>query len=180
MSTKKALRFLRRVLIIGLVLFIIAGGLAIVQLMFGTFDPAIAQVTTWIAEANNVANTNLITGISIGMILLAILASVLPLVSRKINRKQYLVATQRGVLASLVFFFSQMLYTWAENLSRFWLIVAIVGVAIVTMIIIETLALLMRQDEEVAFRTDLIASIAAGLVSGIVLKLIEVIAHGVA
>jgi hypothetical protein len=177
MSTRKALQFLRRVLIVALVLFIITGSMVIVQLMFQPFDPLIAKATEIIAEANGVANTNLITGISIGMLLLAVVASVLPLLSRKINRRQYLVAAQRGVVAALVFFFSQMLYDWAENLSRFWLIVSIVGVVVLTFVVIETLALLMRKDEEVAFRTDIIASIASGLVAGIVIKLIMVIAH---
>ena len=178
MSTKKAVRFLKQVLVVCLVLFIIVGGLLAVQLIFEPFTDQIILVTDWIAKVNSVVETSLFTGISVGMIVLALVVAFLPLVSRKINRRQYLVATQRGVLAALVFFFSQMLYTWAENLSRFWLIVAIVGVAAITFILIETLSLLMRQDEEVAFRTDLLASIASGLVSGIVLKLIQVLVQG--
>ena len=178
MSTKRVVTFLKRILVIFLILFIVIGGLVAVQLIWAPFTHEVRVVEAWIASANNFADQDLFTGISLGMIVLALAVAFLPLVSRKINRKQYMVATQRGVLAALVFFFSTMLYTWAGNLSRFWLIVAIVGVAIFTFILIETLALLMRQDEEVAFRTDLLASIASGLVSGIVLKLIQVLVMG--
>ena len=176
MTPNRAVLFLKQVLLVFMILFIIAGSLVIVQLMFQPFDPWIAHVTAWIAQANDVANTNLFTGLSIGMLALAVLVTLIPVLSRrKINRKQYAVATQRGVVASLVFFFTQMLYDWAEALSRFWLIVSIIGVVIASFVIIETLSRLMRQNEEVAFRTDILASIASGLVSGIVLKLIMVL-----
>ena len=175
MSTRYAARFLKNVMITFLVLFIIAGSLVLAQIIFQPFDPLIARLTAWIAWANGIIDTSLITGISIGMIVLAMLVTILPLLNRKrINRQQYAVATQRGVVASLVFFFTQMLYGWAEGLSRFWLIVSIIGVIVVTFVIIETLARLMRSDEVVAFRTDLLASIASGLVSGIVIKMIQV------
>ena len=51
---------------------------------------------------------------------------------RGVNNKQYFVATWRGVISSFVFLVTQSLYEYAEKISRFYLIVAIIGVVILS------------------------------------------------
>lgn len=173
MSLSRAGRFLKRVLIVVLLLAVVAGGLVSVQLVAHPFDREIKLATDWLGQANGLIDRDLMAGLSLGMIVLVLIVAVLPLLMRNVNRSQYFVATQRGVIASVVFFATQLLYNWAESINRFYLIVAMVGVIVVTFVMVETLSLLMHneQKEENAFRTDLLASFASGLVSGVVIKL---------
>ena len=176
MSLSRAARFLKTVLIITLIVAVVIGALASIQLIAHPFNTQIDLARTWLAKLNTVIGENLMAGISLGMIVLVLLVAVLPLLMRNVNRSQYFVATQRGVISSVVFFLTQMLYTWAEGFSRFYLILSMALVILLTFVLVETLSLLMHSDrkEEMAFRTDLLAAFAAGLVSGIVIKLIMV------
>ena len=175
MSLPQAKKFLLRVGIVLLVLAIIAGILIGLQLLFHPFDEVIATIATWLDTADKTMNQELLTGISIGLIVLILVVFLIPLTLRSINKKQYLVATQRGIVASFVFLATSWLYDAVEKYNRFWLVVAVAGVALVTFILIEVMALLMKKDEEVAFRTDIVASIVSGLIFSGVIKLVGLI-----
>jgi len=174
MALRRVSRFLRSVLSFFLVLGAAAGIVAFIQSRWHIFDSALAFLESEIARLNGLLETELLTGISLGLLALVAVVIVVPLLMPKVNRKQFITATQRGIIASLVFFLSQLLYTWAEGYSKFWLIVSMIGIIILVFILIETLSLMMRQDEEVAFRTDLLASFTSGLGASIVIKLIEI------
>lgn len=175
MSIAQARKFLLRVGIVLLVLAIVAGALIAVQLLFHPFDAALATIDGWLNTADQTMNQELLTGISIGLIVLILLVFLLPLALRNIDKKQYLVATQRGIIASFVFLATTWLYDLAETFNKFWLVVAVAGVAVVTFILIEVMALLMKKDQEVAFRTDIVASIVSGLIFSGLVKLIALI-----
>lgn len=176
MSLSRAGRFLKRVMTVVLLIAVAVGAVVAIQLIAHPFDAQLHMLRTWLAQANTLIDEDLMSGISIGMIALVLLVAVIPLLMRNIDRSQYVVATQRGVISSIVFFLTEILYNWAEKISRFYLVVAMVGVILITFVIVETLSLLMHSDrkEEMAFRTDLLASFASGLVAGIVIKLIMV------
>jgi glucan phosphoethanolaminetransferase (alkaline phosphatase superfamily) len=175
MSIKRATRFLQRVLVIFFILLITALALVAVQELFHPFTAYVQTAITWLDRTEELLSQNSWLGISLGMIVLTVLVAVFPLLLPRVNKKQYRTNTVRGVIASVVFFFTQLIYTWAETFGRLHLLAAMLMAIIITVITIEFLALLMRQDEEVNFRTDLLAAAASGLASGIVIKLIEVV-----
>jgi hypothetical protein len=149
--------------------------LAAIESLFHPFTPWINLARARIIEAEGLLTANNLMGISFGMIALTLAVCFFPLLMPSVNKKQYRTNVARGVLASVVFFFSQALYAWAERLGKLHLIGAMLLAIAVTVIIIEFLALLTRVDEERSLRTDLLSSCAAGLASGIVIKLIEIL-----
>ncbi len=171
MPLHRAARFLRRVFVVGLVVAVLVGALVAVQLLFNPFGAQIAQAKEWMRQGDSLANRQLMQGLSFGMIALAILVGLIPLVMKGVNRKQYLVATQRAILASAILFGTQALFGWAEKLGDFYLILIMAGVIVVAFILIETLSLLMDEDKEVAIRTDMLACLSSSLIAGIILKL---------
>lgn len=175
MPSKRFFSFLRNLILVLLILAVIVTGLLIAQEVWHPFDEAIVRFEQFVADANQLLQKELFTGISIGLLFLALAVAVVPLLMPKVNKAQYLTASRRGLVAAVVFWVSQLLYNWAESLSRFWLIISILGIIVVVFILVELLALLMRQDEEVAFRTDMLASFTSGLAAGIVLKLLEML-----
>jgi len=175
MSVKRAKRFLNRVLVVALLFSMVAVIFAAIEQRYHPFAAQIKTVTDWLTNTEKLLSSNEIMGISGGMIALTLIVCLFPMFMPKVNKKQYRTNTFRGVIASVVFFFTQIFYTRAELLGQLHLIGAMVLAIIVTVIIIEFLSLLTRNEEEVSFRTDLLAAAASGLASGIVIKLIGVV-----
>lgn len=175
MSVRRATRFLRNVIIFALALITIFILLAAIELVFHPFTPWINRSIAWFIETEELLSVHSLMGISLGMIVLTVLVCLFPLVMPKVNKKQFRTTTFRGVIASLVFFFTQLLYTWAETFGNLHLIGAMLVAIIITLIVIEFLSLLSGVDEEVSLRTDLLAAAASGLASGIVIKLVQVL-----
>ncbi len=175
MTVKRASNFLNKVILLSLTLVGVFLVLAAIESLFHPFTPWINLARAKIAEAEKLLTANSLMGISFGMIALTLAVCLVPLFMPSVNKKQYRTNTARGVLSSVVFFFSQGLYAWAEGFGKLHLIGAMLLAIAVTVIIIEFLALLTRVDEERSLRTDLLSSCAAGLASGIVIKLIEVL-----
>jgi hypothetical protein len=176
MPLHRAARFLRRVVIIAVAAAAVLGALVAVQLLFNPFGSQLSQAREWMKQGDSLAKRQLMQGLSFGMIALAILVGLIPLVMKGVNRKQYLVATQRAIIASVILFGTQALFGWAEKLGDFYLILIMAGVVVVAFVLIETLSLLMDEDKEVAFRTDMLACISSSLIAGIILKLAVLLA----
>ena len=175
MTVKRASRFLNKVIVLTLTLVGVVLVLAAIESLFHPFTPWIEAGRHRVLDAERLLTGNSLMGISFGMIALTLVVCLIPLVMPSVNKKQYRTNTARGVLSSVVFFVSQGLYVWAETFGKLHLIGAMLLAIIITIIIIEFLALLTRVDEERSLRTDLLSSCAAGLASGIVIKLIEVL-----
>ena len=174
MSVKRATHFINKIMAISVFAVTAIIILAAIERLFHPFTPLIRDAVRWIKESERMMSGNSLMGISLGMIVLTILVCLFPLLLPKVNKKQYRTSTVRGVIASVVFFFTQLMYAWAEQFGKLHLIGAMLLAIIVTIVIIEFLALLTRIDEEVSLRTDLLAAAASGLASGIVIKLIEI------
>jgi len=174
MSVKRASHFLKKVILSTIILFSTLIILATIETLFHPFTPWIDTCVDWLTETEKNLQGNSLMGVSSGMIALTLLVCLFPLFMRRVNKKQYRTNTFRGVLSSVIFFFSQALYAWAERFGKLHLMGAMLMAIAVTLIIIEFLALLSRVDEEVSLRTDLISACAAGLASGIVIKLIQI------
>ena len=176
MSVKRATRFLNKVIVFTILLCALAVIFAGIESLFHPFTPWIDKSLDWLTNTEKLLSTDSFMGISLGMIVLTLAVCLVPLFLPSVNKKQYRTNTLRGILASAVFFFSQQLYSWAEGFGKLHLIGAMLLAIFITIIIIEFLALLTRVDEERSLRTDLLSSCAAGLASGIVIKLISILA----
>jgi len=174
MSVKRASHFLNKIMAVSVLAVTAVIILAAIERLFHPFTPWIQAAERWISESERMMSGNSLMGISLGMIVLTVLVCLFPLLLPKVNKKQYRTSTVRGVIASVVFFFTQLMYAWAEQFGKLHLIGAMLLAIIITVVIIEFLALLTRIDEEVSLRTDLLAAAASGLASGIVIKLIEI------
>jgi hypothetical protein len=175
MPINKAARFLRRVLFTVLAIAAAGGILIAIQLLFNPFASQVAQIESWLRQGDSLAKRQLMQGLSFGMIALALIVGFIPLFMKGVSKKQYIVATQRSVIASVILFATQALYAWAEKLGDLYLIMIMAGVTLLAFILIETLSLLMGEDKEVAFRTDLLACTSASLIAGIIFKLISLL-----
>ncbi len=175
MSVKRATRFLNSVMVVTIIIVCAAVVLAAVEELFHPFAPWIKQAGRWFDKTERLLSGNSLMGISFGMIALTVIVCILPIFMPRVNKQQYKTNTVRGVIASVVFFFTQAMYAWAERYGKLQLIGAMILAIIITMIVIEFLSLLTRIDEEVSLRTDLLAAAASGLASGIVIKLISVL-----
>jgi len=176
MSVRKATRFLNRVLEATLTLCVLAVVIALAERFFHPFSPLIDRISAWMNRTEKLLGKDALMGISVGMIALTVAVTLFPLFLRGVDRRQYRTNTVRGVIASVVFFFSQALYGWAEQYGQLHLLGSMLFAIAVTLVIIEFLALSTRIDEEVSLRTDLLSAAASGLASGIVIRLVSILA----
>ncbi|HUW39509.1 MAG TPA: hypothetical protein VMV90_00760 [Rectinemataceae bacterium] len=148
----------------GLILFFI-------QRSFGLFDREIAAIGSFLAAADTDLSNEAFAGISLGSLALVLGLCLLPVFVKKFDNKAYLRGLRRGLISALVFFVSNGLYSVAARASRLYLIGAIAIVVVVSALLVEGIALAVRETEERSFRTDIVASIASGLLFSVLLKL---------
>ncbi|MBN2811332.1 MAG: hypothetical protein JXP39_05510 [Spirochaetales bacterium] len=176
MSVKRAARFLNRIIEATIILFGIIVILALVQHGTGIFTPILREFSNRMAQAERLLDKRTMLGISSGMIVFTLASLLFPLFLRRVNKAQYRVNTLRGIISSVVFFFTQMLYSWAALKSRLHMFASMALAIIATLVIIEFLSHLISNEEEVSFRTDLLSAASSGLAAGIVIRLIQIAA----
>jgi hypothetical protein len=159
-------------------LYRIAAGLALVGLIlylvqsaFHPFDAQIAAVEAFAAALDDKLSAQAFEGIKYGTLVLVIALCVFPIFLRKIDERAYARGLWRGIISAAVFYLSTELFSLAQGLGRIHLIVAVVAVALMTAIVVEGISLSVREEEEKSFRTDVVASIASGLLFGVLVKL---------
>lgn len=170
----RALVFLKRLLMTCLVLAVFGAILYAVQVLFGVFNPLLDALSADLTKIDQALARQLVTGLSIGTIALVLFILFFPLLMKGVEKKQYLISVQRGIISSVVFMLTEWVYHLAEQISRLYLFVA-VGIAMFfTVILIEFISLAIRKENEVAFRTDMLAAIVSGLVFGVLVKMTSV------
>jgi len=172
-ATTRLVPYLARVARILIAIVALGLLLLFLQLNFGLFDAQIAQALSLVEKADQKLSDEAVAGISIGSLLLAFGLCVAPLLSRRIHARGFVTSLWRGVISAFVFFLSTALYEYAARANRFYLVLAILGVILVTSVVVEALALAGREEHIVSFRTEITASIASGLLFGIIMKLFQ-------
>lgn len=159
-------------LILFLAIFIAVGAvLFTVQTLWHPFDALIAFVNQDIDKVGSTLSREAIGGISFGALALFLVMLIVPIVIRGVNTRQFLVSFFRGLLASVVYMVTDLVYTRLEQFGRFYLVLAIVGSIILTFILVEVITKAGKQHDEVSIRTDLMASISSGIALGLIIKL---------
>jgi hypothetical protein len=164
--------FLKRLLITVIILSVIAVAAYLLQLFFGIFDKPFADLRHYLAMADKMVVEQWVTGISVGTILGVILLLVIPIFSRNIDTRSYFKNIYTGIISSLIFYISNIAYGFIEKINKFYLFLSIIAVIIIAFILIQIIAGMFRKDNGVQFRTDVVSGITAGLIFGVLLKLI--------
>lgn len=156
-----------------ILLIIIAGALYGLQYYFHLLNKPLKLINTYLAKANSIAYKDMLWGISTGTVFFIAILTVLPVLMRNINTRSYFKSLLQGVISSLIFFISQTIYQYCAKISKFYLLVAIIGVAIITLILIKIVAgMYKKETDKVEFRTVYVASVTAGLIFSVLLQII--------
>jgi uncharacterized membrane protein YedE/YeeE len=172
---KELKRFFVRLIVIVLILAVVGTVIYILQTQFHLFDEQIKYLEEKISLTERGLQIQFIAGLSIGTALFVIFITLIPLFMRKVDNKTYVKSLQRGILSAFVFFISDALYKWLEEFGRVYMIIAVIVVVLITIILIELFTLSMKEHEEKAVKTDLIAAIVSGLLFGVILKIIMLV-----
>jgi len=170
---RRPLFFLQQIMMFIGVLACIGFALWMLQDRTGMLGPVLEPLKAWLAEADSFMDQSTLIGISTGMIVLSLLVLFMPLFLRSTIKSQYLTSVRRGIVASGVFFLSQVFYSLVDKLGKSYLILSMAAVMLASFLLIEILARFMKEENEASFRTDMFASMAAGLVSSIILTLVQ-------
>lgn len=163
---KKFSGFLVIVLLLGSILY----GL---QYYYHTFDEPLRQMTENLTFLNKILNNQIITGISLGTALFILMLLIIPFFAKDINTKSYFKNIKQGVVSSFIFYLSQLINSYLEKIGRVYLLVSIFAMMIITIILVQIGAKMFRKKEDaMEFRTGYIASITAGLVFSVLLKML--------
>lgn len=164
-------RFLHRLARLVVVLGLLWLTFVAVQAAFHPFDSVIAQAKAFVAGLDSNLSKEAFNGITLGSLVLILALCVFPIFLSKIDEKAYARGLWRGVIATAVFYLSNELYAMAAKESRMHFLAALFGVVIVTSIVVEAISLAVREEEQRSFRTDIVSSIASGLLFSVIIKL---------
>jgi hypothetical protein len=166
-------RYLKRLLAAALVLCLLGLALAAVQALFHPFDELIAKGLAYIDDLDAKLSREAFNGITIGSLVLILALCFFPIFLTKIDERAYARGLWRGVISAAVFYLSTELFAVATAIGRVHFLLSVLAVVVVCAIVVEGVSLAVREEEEKSFRTDVIASIASGLLFGVLVKLAE-------
>ncbi|HBE78126.1 MAG TPA: hypothetical protein DDW65_10155 [Firmicutes bacterium] len=156
-----------------IVLLILAGMLFGLQYYLRILDKPLQVFNNFIEKSNRMVSKDMFWGISTGTIFFIAILIILPILMHKINTRSYFKNLFQGLISSFIFFISQIIYNWCAKISKFYLLVAIVAIAIITLILIKIVAGMYKKEaDQVEFRTAYVASITAGLIFSVLLQLV--------
>lgn len=173
---KRSLKFLITTILWLIIITAIVLFLYSLNEAFHLWANPVDDINKQIAGINSLFITQIVAGLSVGMILLVILLFMIPLFVKNIDSKTYIRNIIMGLLSSLVFFISQSIYTYISKFSKFYMIISIAIVIVFTIVIIEFIALsVSSKKKENSLRTDILSGVASGLIFGITLNIVTVI-----
>jgi hypothetical protein len=133
---KKAASFIEKLIFKILILSAILFALYYISNVLEMWHVPLNQIESKIKDVNNVFFVQLAAGITVGTILLLMFIFIFPLFTKKVNTKGYLKNIVLGIIASFVFFISQTIYQYFEKFGKFYMIIYILAVTIITFVII--------------------------------------------
>lgn len=163
---------MKKFIILLIVVTVLAGIGYWLQTSYQIFDAPLAAVNGYLAKVNQVYNGELGAGITVGTVILIAILLVAPFFSRKINTSMYFSNLKQGLISSLIFLLSQTLFNYFNKFGSFYLLLAMLAVAIITLVLVRLAVRLFKNEKQgVEFRTGFIASVAAGLIFGVLFNL---------
>ena len=164
--------FIKRFFITVIILFVIAAAAYLLQRFYGIFDKPVQDLQNYLAMADKMVLDQWITGISVGTIIGVMLLLVIPIFTKNIDTRAYFKNIYQGIISSFIFYISNIAYNFIEKINKIYLFLSIVVVVIITFILIQITARMFKNDNGVEFRTGIVSGVTAGLIFGVLLKLI--------
>ncbi|MGE5559134.1 MAG: hypothetical protein ACM3WV_11100 [Bacillota bacterium] len=162
---KKLIRFLS-------FLFILALGFLFLEFYFDIPGLPVENINKSLSLANGIVFNDLVTGVSIGTALFILSLLVFPFLTRHIDTRLYFKSIHQGIISAFVFYVSDLIYDYIGKLGNTYLLTAICVVILLTIILIQiSTGIFKKQEDRIEFRTSHYASIAAGLIFGVLLNL---------
>jgi hypothetical protein len=152
---------------------LLIGVLSLVQILFQPFDAIIERVQESLSTADRTLQGNAVAGVSLGTIVLVVAVAAIPLFKRGVRRRQYGLSFWRGLLSSAIFLATDRLYRYVQDLGLFYFCATLALFIAATIVLVEIVSRVGRQDAESDTRTELLASIVSGLVFGLLVQLGE-------
>lgn len=175
-STKKRhtrlFNFYGSVLVVILLVTAVAGVLWFLYAKFNLFDKEIGGLIYLFKTIEAGVQTRLIAGISIGSLLIALSFLLIPAFSRRIDRKAFFTSIWRGLLSALTYLIASKVYEVALKKGHLAVVITNIIFIFITFILIETIIILISDNDEKGLRTELTASISSGVLFGILVQLL--------
>ena len=157
-------------------ILILTGSVYGLQYFFHILDGPMQYFNRYLSIVNGMVFKEMFWGISTGMILFLLILIVFPVFMKNVNTRSYFKNLFSGILSSFIFFITQWIYEFCEKISQFYLILSIAGLSVVVLVLIGIVTRIYKKEEDkIEFRTQYIASITAGLIFSILLKLIGMV-----
>ncbi len=170
-KTTKLKKFFATIMFL-LILAVIIYGL---QYFYHIFDTPLKQFNQYLSAANGVFFQDMVWGVSIGTLVFVVILIIFPILMKNINTGSYFRNLFDGIISSFIFFVSQIIYGFFEKINKLYLLLSIIAVAIITTVLIQIAAKMYKNKaDQVEFRTAYIASITAGLIFGVLLRLLTI------
>lgn len=158
-----------------LVLMIMGAIIYGLQYFWHILDRPIQYCNQYLNAANGVFFKEMVWGVSAGTLLFIGILIVFPILMRNINTRSYFKNLYMGILSSLIFYLSQTVYDFIAKINKSYLLVSIAIVSVVTLILTGIIVkVYKKKEDQVEFRTSLVASITAGLIFGVLLQLVMI------
>ena len=166
------MKLIKRFLLTLFTLFILAAALYAMDYYFKIFAIMQNYFHRYLSTANGILFGKMVLGISAGTCIFIIILLIYPVFSRKIDTRSYFTNLYKGIISSFIFFVSDSIYNYLAKISKFYLLISIIAVSMVTLYLINIAAkMYKKKEEQVEFRTAYIASITAGLIFAVLLQL---------
>lgn len=165
--------FIKKFIITIIIIAVVAAAAYVLQMLYGIFDKPAHDLRHYLSMTDKMVVEECLTGISVGTVIAVLLLIVLPLFTKNIDTRSYFKNIYQGVISSFIFYLTNIAYNIIEKINKLYLFLSIIAVVIITFILIQITAKMFRKDSGVEFRTGIVSGITAGLIFGVLLKLIS-------
>ena len=138
-----------------------------------SFDALIADAKAFVAGMDSRLSKEAFNGITLGSLVLILALCIFPIFLSKIDEKAYGRGLWRGVIATAVFYLSNGSIRWPRRKAACISSPRSSASSSSPRSLSRAVSLAVREEEQRSFRTDIVSSIASGLLFGVLIKLGE-------
>jgi len=143
---------------------LVASVVALVQAVLHPIDRTLIETADRrLAALDRTLNASLVSGVSLGTLLVIVAVAAVAVLGRGVHRRQYVVSFWRGLLSSAIFLLSDTFYRFVREQGRLYYTASVALFIAVMLILVELLARWGTYAEERERRTEFLASIVSGL-----------------
>lgn len=175
--TSRLRRFLSRLTYGVIILLIVGAAFLIVQELFHPFDIVLDEAEVTLARLDRTLNQNLVSGVSLGTLMVILALVVVSIISKGVHTRQYMVSFWRGILSSGIFMISDAFYRYIRRIGFVYYSAALALFIALMLILVEIISRSGSAQDERETRTELLASIVSGLVFALLVQGGEALIH---